>query len=234
MQPWAVRAVNLPEHAENPIHTDAGAQAAGFERALVAGVTTYAYLMRPPCAAWARSFLDDGWSSVRLRSPVFEDDPLTITPDGDTISAVAGGEVRAVARAGLGELPDDLGPIPARPIEAVEPVTRDVGPGTDWWRYTQRAGDDLALHDEFVAPATWVSLANHLFHRRLVVGSWIHTESIVRHLGAAPADCTVTVEGDVIERAEHRLGVMATADLRMLVDGVVAARIRHRALVELH
>ena len=47
---WSVKAQNLPEHARNPIHTDAGAQAAGFPRALVAGVTTsvsYTHLTLP-------------------------------------------------------------------------------------------------------------------------------------------------------------------------------------------
>jgi len=48
---WTVTAQNLAEHARNPIHTDAGAQAAGFPRALVAGVTTYAYLTHPIAAA---------------------------------------------------------------------------------------------------------------------------------------------------------------------------------------
>ena len=43
-----VVAQNLPEHARNPIHTDEGARAAGFDRALVAGVTTYAYLANVP------------------------------------------------------------------------------------------------------------------------------------------------------------------------------------------
>jgi hypothetical protein len=35
--PWTVTAHNLPEHAPNPIHTDAGAHAAGSPRALMAG-----------------------------------------------------------------------------------------------------------------------------------------------------------------------------------------------------
>ncbi|SVB41331.1 uncharacterized protein METZ01_LOCUS194185, partial [marine metagenome] len=39
---WSVRARNLPEHARNPIHTDEGGRAAGFDAALVAGVTVYA------------------------------------------------------------------------------------------------------------------------------------------------------------------------------------------------
>ena len=48
--PWTVTARNLAHHARNPIHTDAGAQAQGFPRALVAGVTTYAYLTHPVVA----------------------------------------------------------------------------------------------------------------------------------------------------------------------------------------
>ena len=47
MRSSAVVARNLPEHARNAIHTDAGARAQGFPRALVAGVTTYAYLVHP-------------------------------------------------------------------------------------------------------------------------------------------------------------------------------------------
>ena len=86
---------------------------------------------------------------------------------------------------------------------------------------------------EFVAPATWVSLANHVFHRQLVSGSWIHTGSVVRHLAAVPAASTVAIEGEVVDRSAHRLGTMATADLRFHVDDTVVVEIRHTALVEL-
>ena len=52
MEAWSARARNLPEHAGNPIHTDEGGRAAGFDAALVAGVTVYAYLTRPIVEAW--------------------------------------------------------------------------------------------------------------------------------------------------------------------------------------
>ena len=58
--PWPVVARNLSEHSSNPIHPDAGAQAAGFPAALVAGVTTYAYLTHPIVAAWGRDGLEHG------------------------------------------------------------------------------------------------------------------------------------------------------------------------------
>ncbi|MCX6532667.1 MAG: hypothetical protein NTW34_00525 [Actinobacteria bacterium] len=63
---WQIIAGNLPEHARNPIHTDDGAQAAGFPRALVAGVTTYAYLTHPLIVAWGRDWLQDAPSLTAI------------------------------------------------------------------------------------------------------------------------------------------------------------------------
>ena len=84
---WTVTAQNLAEHARNPIHTDAGAQAAGFPRALVAGVTTYAYLTHPVAAAWGEHWLSHGGGELRLRRPVFDHDTVQCIPqpDGDAV-----------------------------------------------------------------------------------------------------------------------------------------------------
>ena len=79
-QLWSVVAVNLPEHARNAIHTDEGAQAAGFPAALVAGVTTYAYLAHVPLAAWGIEWLTSGGGELDLRSPVFAGDRLRCRP----------------------------------------------------------------------------------------------------------------------------------------------------------
>ena len=81
--PWSVTAQNLPEHARNPIHTDDGARAAGFPAALVAGVTTYAYLCHPVVAAWGLDWVRDGAGEVRFRSPVFAGDRVTCAPAMD-------------------------------------------------------------------------------------------------------------------------------------------------------
>ena len=77
---WHINASNLAEHARNPIHTDAGAQAAGFPRALVAGVTTYAYLTHPLIVAWGEKWLHNGGGEVRFRRPVFDGDVFQATP----------------------------------------------------------------------------------------------------------------------------------------------------------
>ena len=84
---WSIKAQNLPEHARNPIHTDAGAQAAGFPRALVAGVTTYAYMTHPLIVAWGEDWLARGGGEIRFRRPVFDHDVLRCVPnvDGDAV-----------------------------------------------------------------------------------------------------------------------------------------------------
>ena len=77
---WSIIAQNLPEHARNPIHTDEGAQAAGFPRALVAGVTTYAYMTHPIVTAWGLDWLKSGGGEFRFRKPVFDKDVVTCQP----------------------------------------------------------------------------------------------------------------------------------------------------------
>ena len=77
---WSAPAVNLPEHADNAIHTDAGARAAGFPSALVAGVTVYAYMTHVPAAAWGLDWLRGGGAHVRFRSPIFDHDLVNYVP----------------------------------------------------------------------------------------------------------------------------------------------------------
>lgn len=67
LETWSVRAVNLPDHADNKIHTDEGARAAGFPAALVAGTTIYAYMTHPPAAGWGTHWLSGGGCELHLR-----------------------------------------------------------------------------------------------------------------------------------------------------------------------
>ena len=67
---WSVKAKNLPEHSRNPIHTDEGGRAAGFDGALVAGVTVYAYLTNPIVKLWGVDWLRRGSSIIEFKSPV--------------------------------------------------------------------------------------------------------------------------------------------------------------------
>ena len=96
---WSVQARNLPEHARNPIHTDAGSRAAGFGTAMVAGTTVYAYLTRPVVDTWGVDWLRGGAALVEFASPVQPDDTVRCVPfvaDGHVeVRATVGGEVRA-------------------------------------------------------------------------------------------------------------------------------------------
>jgi acyl dehydratase len=232
---WQVVARNLPEHARNAIHTDAGAVAAGFPRALVAGVTTYAYLTHPVVAAWDLDWVERGGGEVRFRRPVFDGDVVRCVPAGK------GAEVMIEARTDEPEQPRAVlravrsgGPVPApRGGEVLRPMTirLDGEFGSD---YGSRAGDELAVFAEsgVVHPAVWPALANHVVHAQVARGSWIHTRSTVRHHALAPAGATVVVDGVVVYRFQSH-GERAVLDGRIEVAGTVVATLEHEAIVAL-
>jgi acyl dehydratase len=235
---WSVTAQNLPEHAGNAIHTDIGAQAAGFPSALVAGVTTYAYLTHPLVEAWGLDWLTRGGGEVRFRAPVFagrtvECLPVVGTdPDAVTMEATAVGEAhnpRAVFAAVR-----DSGPPPVmRPGEELRSRQFVLA---EWFGvdYGSRAGDDLDIYERehIVHPAVWPAIANNIFTTDLVRGSWIHTRSIIRHHAPGPAGATVDVHATVIDRFE-RSGERAVVDVRIELDGTALATLEHEAIVRL-
>ena len=238
---WSVSAVNLPEHASNRIHTDAGAREAGFPGALVAGVTVYAYLTHVPMATWGRPWLESGGGSVRFAAPVHEHDLIVCAPapdcDSDSgcaldddelaVDALVDGGSRARAR-----FTPSGGPLPApRPGEPLDTI--EV-PLTDRWEgYAARIGDDLELYGEtdLVHPAAWPALANDVFKEHLVTGSWIHTKSLIRHHGVAHVGSTAVVESAVVDRFRSRTGDRAVVDVTITVGGRPVASLVHEAIV---
>ena len=194
---WSASAVNLPEHADNAIHTDAGAKAAGFPSALVAGVTVYAYMTHVPAAAWGLDWLREGGAHVRFRSPVFDQDFVNYVPTDDgVVEAQVGGVSRsacAVARVGI--RPDRCTGVGEElaPIEFVADES--------WATYATRAGDDLAIYtDEHILhPVTWMRVANQFFHEQIVTGSWIHVRSRLMHQGVARLGATITATAVVVD-----------------------------------
>lgn len=233
---WVVRARNLPEHADNPIHTDAGAQAAGFPSALVAGVTTYAYLTHPLVAAWGVDWLRRGGGEVRFRAPVFADAEVrcepTISGDRVLVEAICPDQQRN-PRVTF-EAVRDAGPAPAmREGERLPSRSFVLGDefGTD---YAERAGDDLAVYGELgiVHPVTWTQIANRVFSTDLVDGSWVHTRSIVRHHAPGPIGATVDVHATVVDRFE-RGGTRAIVDVLIEHAGQPLASLEHEAIIDL-
>ncbi len=235
---WSVQARNLPEHASNPIHTDEGGRAAGFDAALVAGVTVYAYVTRPIVEAWGPGWLAEGGATVEFLAPVQAGDPVDCVPGVPTetgsveVMALVGGGARVRCTAWPGP-PDwtDRG----RPLhEQLEPHEEPLTGG--WADYGLRAGDDLGLYaeDGIVHPAVWPALANGVVTRNLVDGAWIHTRSRIRHHGIAHVGAMATVQATVVDRFDTRSGRRAVLDVAISVDGALVATIEHEAIVALH
>jgi acyl dehydratase len=235
---WTVMARNLRDHAGNAIHTDAGAIAAGFESALVAGVTTYAYLTHPLVAAWGVDWLTRGGGEVRFRAPVFADHRVDCVPtrvgDGDDVLVEAVCPSQSVnPRVTFRAVRDSGAPQPMRSGEllASRQIALEGEFGAD---YGWRAGDDIERYqrDGIVHPAVWPAIANRIMSADLVNGAWIHTRSIIRHHAPGPAGATVDVHATVIDRFE-RHGQRAVIDVLIEHEGRPIATLEHEAIVDL-
>ena len=232
---WSVKAQNLPEHARNPIHTDAGAQAAGFPRALVAGVTTYAYMTHPLIVAWGEDWLARGGGEVRFRRPVFDHDVLRCLPvvDGDVVEVQAitsePEQPRAIFRAvrdGGAVAPLREGEVlPSKEFQLIDTFSCDYG---------LRAGDDLSFFADrgLVHPAVWPALANDIVYNFVARGSWVHMRSIIRHHATAAVGATAELRSVVVKRFESH-GERAVLDVHIVVDDQVVASLEHEAIVAL-
>lgn len=232
LQPWTTTAINLPDHADNPVHTDAGARAAGFERALVAGTTVYAYMTHPVVSAWGTDWLLEGGAELRLRQPVFDQDTVDCTVgaidghDGPVIRA----EVAAEARATLALWRSAVAPA-IRDGESLEALSIELNQAhVD---YGMRAGDDHTIYAEqrIVPPVTWPTLANEVFMHHLVTGPWVHVRSKIFHQRLARVGETVTVEPTLIDRFDSRAGQRAVVDMRFIVDGLAVCTVEHEAII---
>ena len=235
---WSVTARNLPEHAGNAIHTDAGAIAAGFESALVAGVTTYAYLTHPLVAAWGVDWLTSGGGEVRFRAPVFADHRVdcVVSPvdesDDVLVEAVCASQSNN-PRVSLRAMRNAGSPRPMRPGDTLASrrftLTGEFGADYGW-----RAGDDIQMYerDGIVHPAVWPAIANRIMSTDLVRGAWIHTRSLIRHHAPGPAGATVDVYATVVDRFE-RHGQRAVIDVLIEHEGRPIVSIEHEAIVDL-
>lgn len=229
LQPWSVNAANLPEHADNAIHTDAGARAAGFSGALVAGVTTYAYLTHPPATAWGMAWITRGGADIRFRHPVMDAERVDLViAENTTVTATVDGSAKADAlfHASADSLPERDG-------STLDPIEFIVD--SSWSNYGLRAGDDCPIYaNEGIAhPASWPRIANRFCHEQLVDGSWIHVRSRVRHHGVAPVGSTIRATAVVAERFDSRAGERAVLDVRIDADGSPVASVEHEAIIRL-
>ncbi len=225
---WTIEAVNLPEHADNPVHTVEGGKAAGYDGAVVAGTTIFAYLTRPVAEAWGREWVTGGGHEVWFRGPVLADETVLVGGGPDEVTATVGD--RLCARL----VPERRSTPPHEPMgDRLEPLVVELG--DRWAGYAARAGEDLPLYaaEHLVHPAVWPSLANRVFATQLVDGAWVHTRSRIRHLGAAAPGDTVVVESWELDRFSTRSGERAIVDMRMTVDDRLVCAVEHEAIVRL-
>jgi len=229
---WSTTAINLPDHADNLIHTDEGARAAGFASALVAGTTVYAYMTHPAVAAWGQDWLAGGGGELRLRKPVFDHDAVdclvTTSEAGPTITATVAGDPRASL--------DLWQRLPAPPMRTGEPLKPfAVELTTAHLDYGMRCGDDLTLYatEQIAHPVTWANLANAVFIDNLVTGPWIHVRSKIYHQGIATLGSHIRIESTLLDRFESRAGERALVDMQFLADDQPVARIEHEAIIVL-
>jgi len=229
---WSTTAINLPDHADNIIHTDAGARAAGFPGALVAGTTIYAYMTHPPAVAWGVEWLSHGGGELNLRRPVFDNDLVDCvisSEQGDpVVSASVSGEAKSSVR-----LWKNLEAPTIRDGERLKPL--QVQLGDEHIDYALRCGDDLALYAEqqIAHPVTWTQLANQVFIDNLVTGPWIHVRSKIYHEGLAQIGSRVRVESTLVDRFDSRAGERALVDMRIYADEQPVATVEHEAVIVL-
>jgi hypothetical protein len=222
----AVVAIEDPPEIQqaNPIHAE-GAKAYGYDRPIVAGLSSYGWAMASVIELLGEAWLDGGWSDMSFPRPVFAGDPLTTTArlvgDGlcEYVQVNGIGKVTVQGRAGLGpapfapewDLPVRRAPVPPaehRPmmLPSEVPVAEDYPPmavplGVDEARSWSagRLGDLHPRYHDGPTPRahpSWVpGQMTPLIRHSYRFAAGIHTSGRVQHLAGIRAPQTVVVAG---------------------------------------
>ncbi len=234
---WSIVAQNLPNHANNPIHTDAGARAARFERALVAGVTTYAYCCHPAIDRFGLRWVANGESEVRFRAPVFDGDTVAFSltecsedNSGIDIAAIVDRAQRPLVT--MSAWPQHRAPFATRPGERLETVALNLSGefGPDYAAWPATCKPHFSRPASYIPPSgpRWPTTCSAV-NSRADLGS---TRSLVRHFIAVPAGSDAEISTTVIERYV-RGGQRAIAEVLIRVAGSCVASVEHEAIIDL-
>lgn len=198
---WTITAEYTLEAANNPIHETGSAEQLGFDGALVPGPSIYAYLSIPALDRWGAAWVEQGYSTVRFRRPIYRGESLEIRA-----APVAGSEELAV------EVVDPGGVVRAAGVMG-PPVTAGPTPAAPPFRHTPRGNPlPVATFDvlaELPGVPTYEFSAGHEPDIEAVLGDvlsgWIpdgagHPERQISrgtirsmHHGFTPAGATILV-----------------------------------------
>ncbi|HZM40916.1 MAG TPA: hypothetical protein VFB94_17475 [Acidimicrobiales bacterium] len=260
MHEYRLRAHNTATASTNRIHDDTVAREYGFGGGLVPGVDVYAYMTHVPAEAWGEDWLARGTMRARFLTPVYDGDEIVVLPGEPVLDAGGGTSVALEVRNAAGDtcatgeagLPAEGVPAPPPHWSVVEPAPdpppaspEALVPGTalglDAHRFVaDRAGEYLADVRETlplyqarqVAHPGWLLRdANYVLSRNVVLGPWIHVESVVQHHAAVGDGEVVATRATVTREWEHKGHRFVELDVGVLGgDGGVAAQIRHTAI----
>ena len=99
--------------------------------------------------------------------------------------------------------------------------------------YLADVRDGLPLYPEagLAHPAWLLRDANYVLSHNVLLGPWIHVESVVQHHSAVADGETVETRATVTREWEHKGHRFVELDVGVLVgDGGVAAQVRHTAI----
>lgn len=252
-------AFNYAEDSENRIHADGEAQRFGFRGGLVPGVADYAYISSAVGRRWGAAWLSHGTLEVKLLSPVYDGEAVTVvtvdSTDSDSIALELrreDGELCAVASATLagetggtiddfeaGELPS-MENRPAATLAELPPgrvlgeLAVKIDASRDWQDWQKRF---LAQPDDFagagsVHPAFYPDLGNRVLSENVLLGPWIHTRSRTRHHALPQDGESVRVRARVRDSYERRGHDIVVLDVGFFGDGDRSlASVEHHAII---
>jgi len=245
-----------PSGVPNPVHSAAGAAAAGYAGALVAGIRIYGWAAELVVERFGTSWLETGWADVTLRRPLFAGEQVTVAMgsddgDGATVEVRTDDRVVLDGRVGTGAAAwaSVIEPPPFAPAQDPPPVRpgydlataplgaplRPLGVTVDDRAAHRLATTDLG-RDRSVVPADrlhpWFLAGRMapLTRHNFTYGPTIHVRSQIQHVG--PARLGEVVVGAVIREVYDRNG-----HAYQVLDGAVTdgdgrgiARIRHHTI----
>ena len=249
---YSLVAFNTATASANKIHDDEVAQGLGFRGGLVPGVDVYAYLCHLPAAMWGHDWLRHGSMRARFHRPVYDGHRVEITlgPGGLLELRDEDGDLCAEATATLGTpvAPPDPSDWPDVPQRARRPPAslESLAPGTALglephgfhaahaWEYLEAVREHLPLYaEQGIAHPGWVLRdANYVLSANVVLGPWIHVESVVQHHALVHDGAVVSARAIVTREWESKGHRLVELDVLHLADDRPVARTTHTAIYQ--